>query len=395
MAYIIYYDEKGKLRKETSWNNWRDNDIPNEEFKNVPTEGFVLNKKVGGYSGCWGNFRQTYTRVYDPRGFEFEITIPNLLWILECCNCIKGKGLEGKFVYGWDGTELLLIPVDSPDYKEIEEWNTIRHNQKHINKEQLRLGATYLDKTGSECIYMGRYDIYDICYFKDGKKFITKARFENYSKKMGYSMQNRPNVRWRKEYIYDEKRVDTIGKEYVFGIQLDCHGETRYLIRTYKNIKETFVSIIDSDVSPYYQEILKIIESSEKFYPVDKKHYDIIDVTFEEFNRMISGIHDTLVTHKNDDGTLINYIIVQKYQPNEEVCKYILVDMLNEHVLNMFPTTIVTRCYFHNWKKTTIEEMIPVTSEEIYNRLHIVYKQKYLVNGVKHHKEYHWNVSEE
>ena len=24
IAYVIYYDEKGKLRKETSWNNWRD-----------------------------------------------------------------------------------------------------------------------------------------------------------------------------------------------------------------------------------------------------------------------------------------------------------------------------------------------------------------------------------
>lgn len=25
LAYIIYFDEKGKLRKETSWNGWRDN----------------------------------------------------------------------------------------------------------------------------------------------------------------------------------------------------------------------------------------------------------------------------------------------------------------------------------------------------------------------------------
>lgn len=24
LAYIIYYDETGKLRKETSWNGWRD-----------------------------------------------------------------------------------------------------------------------------------------------------------------------------------------------------------------------------------------------------------------------------------------------------------------------------------------------------------------------------------
>ena len=40
------------------------------EYDNVPTEGFVLNKKAGGYSNGW-NHRSTYCRVYDPRGFEF------------------------------------------------------------------------------------------------------------------------------------------------------------------------------------------------------------------------------------------------------------------------------------------------------------------------------------
>ena len=46
LAYVIYYDEKGKLRKEASWNSWRDYKIPNDEFDNIPTEGFVLNKKL-------------------------------------------------------------------------------------------------------------------------------------------------------------------------------------------------------------------------------------------------------------------------------------------------------------------------------------------------------------
>ena len=53
LAYVIYYDEKGKLRKEASWNSWRDDKIPNDEFENVPTEGFVLNKKAGDYSTGW------------------------------------------------------------------------------------------------------------------------------------------------------------------------------------------------------------------------------------------------------------------------------------------------------------------------------------------------------
>lgn len=65
LAYVIYYDEKGKLRKETSWNSWRDEKIEPDDFDNEPTRGFVLNKKVGGDRYGW-NPRQTYTRVYDP-----------------------------------------------------------------------------------------------------------------------------------------------------------------------------------------------------------------------------------------------------------------------------------------------------------------------------------------
>ena len=39
LAYVIYYDEKGKLRKEASWNSWRKHDIEPQEFDNIPTEG--------------------------------------------------------------------------------------------------------------------------------------------------------------------------------------------------------------------------------------------------------------------------------------------------------------------------------------------------------------------
>ena len=47
LAYVIYTDDKGKLRKERSWNGWRDHKIDSQDFENIPTDGFVLNKKVG------------------------------------------------------------------------------------------------------------------------------------------------------------------------------------------------------------------------------------------------------------------------------------------------------------------------------------------------------------
>lgn len=160
LAYVIYYDEQGKLRKETSWNNWRDEKIPDDEFENEPTEGFVLNKKVGGYQYHY-NMRQTYVRVYDPRGFEFEITVPNLLYILENANSIKGKGLEGEFIYSWDGKDIVLLPIDSPDYKELKELNEKRFSGSYIKAKDLEIGRIYLNKDGVEVVYLGRFPYYN------------------------------------------------------------------------------------------------------------------------------------------------------------------------------------------------------------------------------------------
>ncbi len=149
LAYIIYWDSKGKLRKETSWNSWRDDKIPNQEFQNTPTEGFVLNKGVGGTRESWGwNTRNEYIRVYDPRDFEFEISVSNLLFILRECDCSKGKGLEGKFVYAWDGTELVLLPEQSQDYQS---------SQNFTKLQGLSVKYKRSTKIGSKIILFARY----------------------------------------------------------------------------------------------------------------------------------------------------------------------------------------------------------------------------------------------
>jgi hypothetical protein len=106
LGYVVYTDAKGVLRKESSWNHWRDKKIDSQTFDNVPTSGFVINKKVGETRYGW-NPRMAWVRIYDPRGFEFEISVANLLFILEECTSTKGKGLEGEFVYSWDKADLV------------------------------------------------------------------------------------------------------------------------------------------------------------------------------------------------------------------------------------------------------------------------------------------------
>lgn len=131
------------------------------EFDNVPTEGFVLNKKVGGYSNGWDH-RSTYCRVYDPRGFEFEISVPNLLFILQECNAMKGKGLEGTFVYAWDGKDLVLLPTTSLDYQESQKFTEMQ-SQK-IGVKDLVEGCTYKTKQMEEYIYLGKFNWFDEHY---------------------------------------------------------------------------------------------------------------------------------------------------------------------------------------------------------------------------------------
>lgn len=46
LSYVTYINKKGKLAKEISWEGWRDKEITPLELDNVPTEGFVLNKKL-------------------------------------------------------------------------------------------------------------------------------------------------------------------------------------------------------------------------------------------------------------------------------------------------------------------------------------------------------------
>jgi hypothetical protein len=248
LAYVIYYDQKGKVRKEASWNSWRNKEIPDVDFKNTPTSGFVLNKKVGGDRYGW-NPRQTYVRVYDPRDFEFEISIPNLLYILENTNSIKGKGLEGEFIYGWDGTELVLLPVSSPDYQEILQYNSIVRTNTHVKAKDLVIGGTYRDKKNFEWIYMGKYDYY---YWNGNADPAQHYFFARYA-------------------AYRDDRSD----EYI-------------AFNAVKTLGNRFIAMVSSDCHPDYANIFDKLEHDNQYSPVDVTKDEYLPYTLEEFADVVN-----------------------------------------------------------------------------------------------------------
>jgi len=261
LAYIIYFDQKGVLRKEKSWQSWRDNKIEPQEFANVPTSGFVLNKKVGDYSSGWDH-RKSYCRVYDERNFEFEITIENLLYILENANSIKGKGLEGDFVYGWNNKDLILIPIESPDYLELTKYNEILFQKNYVKAKDLKLGATYKTKTNEEWIYMGRFDYHTARY----------DRVERPQQTSSYSYYR----------SYDSVKVDVNKGKHHFFIQ---SRESKYGINvlTIKSLGERFIDTISTECIENYAELFEKLECTTEYSPYDKNKDEYIQYTFVEF----------------------------------------------------------------------------------------------------------------
>lgn len=391
LAYVIYYDEKGKLRKETSWNSWRDKDIPNDEFENVPTEGFVLNKKAGDYSTGWDH-RHAYCRVYDPRGFEFEISIENLLYILQNTTCIPGKGLQGEFVYGWDGTDLVLMPVVAPDYKQIAAYNKIVHNNESIKTRDLVLGATYLTKENTEWIYMGRFETYGYGY-----KFVQDGRIMRIKRYSDLPIEES----YMGRRVISHKSINNLsyGKMHWFARLYN----DKYVFEQFKSVpKNKLISCVDDKCTSKYSEIYDEMESAYQFSPIDDSKDKIINIPFEDFyaKAVNTYVYDD-ETRKyvdvqfmaNANGEYTKYEMRTPYRLEDNgkytVYKYNNINYYNgdKEVIDIFPTQEkeVTDSYGIKRIET---HMIPVSIETVFEKLKPVYKQKYLANGREYEKEF-------
>lgn len=387
LAYVIYYDEKGKLRKENSWNSWRDSKIPNEEFENIPTSGFVLNKKVGDYDSGW-NHRQAYTRIYDPRNFEFEITIENLLYLLENTNSIKGKGLEGDFVYGWDGKDLVLIPTESPDYRSINEYNNILHNNETIKAKDLIVGATYLTKDNSEMIFMGKYEYFSSGYkwFENGEYKISKSnkgipteRGRYGTRSIDYKFIN--NYPYGKHLWFAYKHHDY---DYIDGKRV-TRAEYKWRFNQYPSISGKFIKCIDEKCNIEYSNIFEIMESSSDYSPYDESQDVFVEISLDDFIKLgektypdRSNYYSSFKFISERTGTKETYLAdlyncnkneycLKKYNPRNEENRY---------------------CYGFKVGFEDVEGFNRITLEKLHEEVKPLYKQRYLKNGKKYEKGY-------
>lgn len=248
LGYVIYYGKRGELCKERSWRGWIEPDQGEDDYTNEPVEGFVLNKKVGDYRSDW-NHRQAKARVYDPRGFEFEISIENLLYILENTNSIKGKGLEGKFVYGWDSGDLILIPECAPEYQDHLEYSKMVTEKGTLKSKDLILGAVYKDNNNRDLIYLGRFDYW-------------KGKYR---------------------YSYSNQERDNAGPHYFFAYQVNKLRTGSSLIL--KSISGRILRCTDSNPVSNYAELMDDLQRCEEFSPRDRSKDVYVPLKLEELEK--------------------------------------------------------------------------------------------------------------
>ena len=381
LAYVIYYDEKGKLRKEKSWNSWRDENIPNIEYENVPLEGFVLNKKVGDYAGYYGEHRKAYTRIYDPRGFEFEITIENLLWILENATSYPGKGLNGLFRYGWLGKDLLLVPCDSPDYKDIIKTSTILNENKTIKVKDLKVGATYLDSNGKRYVYMGKFDRWHYCYVRNGKKFESEYEMKKWCQKMDIKPDSSRKVYWGgTEYIWnpDSEGHMTIKKEHVFQYEfedfnwLDDNKKEYFTKNKFlwlSSLGKKFISCENEECVENYAELFEELEGTTPYSYIDDSKDEVFPLSYKEFVEELNDYtfqypwKDFYINRKWDSGDYMNFHICRTGVYGEYYIN-------NSEIIKLF-----------NLPKITEYKSINYSAKDLYDILKPIKIKKYLANG--------------
>lgn len=352
LAYIIYYDQANKLRKETSWQGWRDKNIEPEDYDNEPTSGFVLNKKVGGYQSYY-NMRQTYTRVYDPRGFEFEITIPNLLYILENTSSIKGKGLEGEFVYGWDGKDLLLIPTIAPEYQEMQKLATTLYDGEPIKAKDLILGATYAIATGEEWVYMGKSELWE---------YETNIYYEPNEHHYSWYYSTRSSLydgwlyplddTWERDIATEDRyRFKNIPKPKRFWF-VSADGKNVWSLTS---ISKKFYGVTNPNVTDKFAEFQDILDGRRDYSPLNYSASVVTPYTYEEFVEFANKIE------YNGSYTAYDYFYVDngKYETlrrSKEDANYFYVE----------------------WASATMERQ---SLREIFDKYQPKRVERYLMNG--------------
>jgi len=166
-----------------------------DNVENVARTGFRITKSISR-GGSW-NGNNKVVRIEDPRGFELEISVDNLVKMMSMTTFIDGVCQEAC-VWGRQGASNILLPVTSELYKDAVD-RTAYRAKTTISLRDVNFGDTVvLKKTenfrGLTGEYMGAYHVYSLMVLEKNKT----ARGNSYSYQRN---KNHDMVKSHKRYI--------------------------------------------------------------------------------------------------------------------------------------------------------------------------------------------------
>lgn len=163
-------------------------DFPTQVYDNKPMAGYRLGRSVRRDSG-WGSGNVVW-RIEDPRGFDLEISSPNMAQIIADCVLDRGEILD-QCVWARLGGNNILVPLSSDLYQTTVE-NSERI-KKSVKPSDVKMGNTVVLQNGRKGQYLGYMYCLETSY--------------------GYENNGWHNPRYHYDYNYD--RVSSVfGKSY-------------------------------------------------------------------------------------------------------------------------------------------------------------------------------------
>jgi hypothetical protein len=245
---------------------------------------------------------------------------------------------------------------------------------------------------------MGKFEQYGRGYWINGLFFETYKKMDKYCKENNIEKVNTSkNYYWtRYEYEY-EHDYGPIGKKHCFYYTYkDYKGNEHGCFEWRSTISQWLIGIADDKCNDNYAEYFDLLERQTSYSMPDYNHITYHAESFEEFDKRIKCSsyypYSTVYFHACLGDKIERFKIVPKSPHSNEYVLYKCKpdnNLAEEEVIDMFPTTsIEVQERYWPYKTYTEQHMIPVTFEEIYNRMNPMYKQTYLTNGKEYIKEY-------
>lgn len=167
-----------KKMQETGRSWRRGGDKEGVIIDNIPTKNIY----VGSSVSRWSTSNKLF-RVTDPRGFTIEIPTDNLATLLHHTTVVKGY-VQEECVWGKDGNNHILLPVNSEPYKISKEKQAVLDN-KLIPIKDLNVGDW-------------------VKFFEDDKEYYFLGRVKITWKLVGYERQRY----WYRSSYSERKQIE-------------------------------------------------------------------------------------------------------------------------------------------------------------------------------------------